>query len=218
VTGVGDCCSAKGYRTIFNEDSARRAVRRYRKRGLDGPSRRIVEILRQRGVEGRTVLEVGGGIGEVEIELLKAGAASALNVELTPTYEGAARELLNELGLDGRAERRVMDFVAAAPSLDVADIVVMNRVVCCYPDLPALAGAAAAHAASTLVMSFPNARPWTRLTLMAANFGFWVMRVQFRIFAHPPGRILATAEAQGMTTRVNQAGFFWQVAALERPA
>jgi len=55
-------------------------------------------IHQRAGVEGKTLLEVGGGIGAIEIELLKAGMARAINVELTPTNEAAARELLVEAG------------------------------------------------------------------------------------------------------------------------
>ena len=181
---MSDCCSPQGYREIFSESSARAAARKYRRRGLDGQSQHIARLLKEWGVEGRTVLEVGGGIGAIEIDLLKAGAASAVCIELTPTYEGAARELLAEAGLTDRVERRVMDFVEVAATVEPADIVVMNRVICCYHDMPRLAGAAAAHAASTLVMSFPNGRWSTRLVLWAANLGLRVARRQFRVFGH----------------------------------
>ena len=87
---MSDCCTPKGYRTIFSEKSARSEAKRYRSKGLDKVSRRIVELVKERGVKGLTVLEVGGGIGAIEIELLKAGATRATNVELTPTYEEAA--------------------------------------------------------------------------------------------------------------------------------
>src|SRR5205809_3530097 len=96
---VTACCSPKGYRWVFSERSARAEARRYRRKGLDGTSRRIVDFLKGQGLEGRTVLEVGGGIGAIQIELLKAGASRALSVELTPTYEEAAGALLREAGL-----------------------------------------------------------------------------------------------------------------------
>src|SRR5207247_1658949 len=88
-------------------------------------------------------LEVGGGIGAIQLELLKAGAARAVSVELTPTYEDIARQLLDEAGLADRVERKVMDFAQAAAQVDSADVVVLNRVICCYPDMPRLAAAAA---------------------------------------------------------------------------
>lgn len=213
-----DCCTPQGYRQIFSEKNARAEARRYRRRGLDGTSRRIVDLIKKRGIEGKTLLEVGGGIGAIEIELLKAGMAQAVNVELTPTYEAAAGELLGESGLADRVERRVMDFAEVGAEVEAADVVVMNRVICCYPDMPRLAGAAAERARDVLVMSFPNDRWWTRLGLTVANFGFRVIRLQFRVFLHPPALILAAVEQHGFRTKLNQRGLLWQVAALEKTA
>jgi 2-polyprenyl-3-methyl-5-hydroxy-6-metoxy-1,4-benzoquinol methylase len=213
---VSDCCTPKGYRQIFSEKNAAGEARRYRRKGLDGTSKRILDLIRQGDVEGKTLLEVGGGIGAIEIELLKAGMARAVNVELTPTYETAAGELIAESGLSDRVERRVMDFAEADTEVEAADVVVMNRVICCYPDMPRLAGAAADRANRILVMSFPNHRWWTRIGLTLANFGMRVARMQFRVFMHPPDMILAAVERHGLKTRVNRQGLLWQVAAFER--
>jgi hypothetical protein len=213
---VSDCCTPKGYRTIFSERSAVAEAKRYRRRGLDGTSRRIFDFIKRRGVEGKTLLEVGGGVGAIEIELLKAGMAQAVNVELTPTYEGPAGELLGEAGLAGRVERKIMDFTEAGEEVGTADVVVLNRVLCCYPDMPKLAGAAAAHAKDLLVMSFPNDRWWSQLGLSFGNFGFGLFRIQFRIFLHPPDAILTAVERHGFRATFNNRGFLWQVAAFER--
>jgi 2-polyprenyl-3-methyl-5-hydroxy-6-metoxy-1,4-benzoquinol methylase len=213
---MSDCCSPKGYRQIFSEKNARGEAKRYRRKGLDGTSRRIADLLKERGVEGKSLLEVGGGIGAIQIELLKAGIARAINVELTPTYEKAADQLVREAGVADRVERKVTDFAEAVPDVEVADFVVMNRVLCCYPDMPKLAGAAAERARRALVLSFPNDRWWTRLGLTVVNLGFRVFRVQFQVFMHSPKLILATVERHGFTTRFNQRGMVWQVATLER--
>lgn len=81
-----------------------------------------------------------------------------------------------------------------------------------------VAGAAAEHARGMLVMSFPNSRWWTRLGLTLANFGFRVIRMQFRVFLHPPALILTTVEQHGFRTKLNERGLLWQVAVLERTA
>ena len=69
----------------------------------------MVEFLERRGIEGASVLEVGGGVGEIQIELLKRGAARAVNLELSPAYDAEASLLLQEAGLQDRAERRLHD-------------------------------------------------------------------------------------------------------------
>lgn len=215
---MSSCCTPKGYRWIFSERMAEREAKRYRRRGLDGTSRRIVDFLKREGVEGQTVLEVGGGIGAIQIELLKAGAARAVSVELTPTYEEVAKSLLIETGFADRVERRVMDFAQSASQVGTADIVIMNRVLCCYPDMPRLAGAAADHAAKTLVVTFPRRTWWTRAGLAVGNAMLWLTRREFHIFVHRPLEIIATSQRHGLRPVVDQPGFLWTLAALRRAA
>src|SRR6266536_3060269 len=100
---------------FFSPRFPRRMAKRYRKRGLDKTAQRMVEFLEQHGIEGATVLEVGGGVGEIQIELLKRGAARAVNLELSPAYEEEATSLLRAAGLQERAERRLHD-IAVDPA------------------------------------------------------------------------------------------------------
>src|SRR5688572_16023398 len=115
----------------------------------------MVDFLAERGVEGATVLEVGGGVGEIQIELLKRGAASAVTLELSPAYDDEATQLLREAGLEGRVERRLHDIAEDPEAVEPADVVVLHRVVCCYPDYERLLGVAAQHARRLLVFSYP---------------------------------------------------------------
>ena len=208
---MSDCCTPRGYRRIFSEQGAQAAARRYRKKGLDGTSRRIVDLLLAQGVQGKTVLEVGGGVGAIQLELLRAGASRATSIELTPTYEAAAAELLAEAGMTDRVDRRVVDFVEAGAEVDKADIVVLNRVVCCYHDMPRLVGTAAAHARGNLVMSFPKRRWWTQAVIAMSNAGFRLTRREFHVFLHRPDRIRETAEAGGLKVSSDRPGLFWEI-------
>jgi 2-polyprenyl-3-methyl-5-hydroxy-6-metoxy-1,4-benzoquinol methylase len=215
---VSECCSPKGYRWVFSERSARSEARRYRRKGLDATSRQIVDFLKSQGVDGRTVLEVGGGIGAIQIELLKAGAARATSVELTPTYEEVAKNLLEEAGFSDRAERHVKDFAASAGEVNGADIVVMNRVLCCYHDMPRLAGAAADHARLMLVLSYPRRTWWTVASFAVFNWFLTLFRREFHVFVHRPSEIMATARHRGLEPVLDRRGAFWTVAALRRTA
>ena len=213
---MGNCCTPKGYRWVFSEGRARADAKRYRRRGLDRTSKRIAELLKRDGVKGRTLLEVGGGVGAIQIDLLRAGVTRAVSIELTPTYEEAAGLLLRDAGLADRVERRVLDFAAVGGDVAPADIVIMNRVICCYPDRPRLAGAAADHARDVLVLSFPKQSWWTRIGLQLGNVALRLARREFRIFLHSPDQILAAVERHGLTTTSNRRGLFWQVATLRR--
>jgi len=213
VTG---CCNPRGCDRFFTPRFARRVAKRYRKRGLDKTARRIVEFLEQRGIEGATVLEVGGGVGEIQIELLKRGAARAVNLELSPAYEEEAKRLLREAGFEERAERRLHDIAVDAESVEAFDVVVLHRVVCCYPDYERLLGAAAQHARSALVFSYPPRNAASRLFIAAQNLIFSLLRREFRTFAHPPSAMLAVLEGRGLRRTSAQHTLVWQVAGLER--
>ena len=210
---MAGCCTPSGYRKIFGSKTARRDVRKSRRRGLDKAARRIVDFLAGRGVEGDSVLEVGGGVGAIQLELLKAGAARATNVELSPEYEPYAAELL---GADTRVERRVGDFVRDAAELEPADDVVLHRVVCCYPDPEALVGAAADHARRRLVLSFPPDTVLFRAGSAAINAFFALTRTEFRTFVHPAAAILAPAQARGLEPALDTRTRIWRIVGFER--
>jgi magnesium-protoporphyrin O-methyltransferase len=209
------CCSCTtDYRRFFDRKQARRDARRYRRKGLDAAGRKLVELAGRGGLQGATVLEVGAGVGDLSIELLRAGAASAVNVELSGEYEEEASALLREAGLDGRVERRLGDFVEEASRLAPADVVVLNRVVCCYPDGPRLLELASALARRAVVLSFPRETAVNRLTFGAINVSLRVRRCALRVYVHPMRSLLRDTELR--VDEGPKAGLMWQTALLTK--
>jgi magnesium-protoporphyrin O-methyltransferase len=213
---MAGCCDPRGCDELFGSRFARRMAARYRKRGLDRAARRMVGFLEAQGIAGATVLEVGGGIGEIEIELLKRGALRTINLELSPAYDAEAQRLLAEAGLEGKAERRLHDIAVDPEGAQPADVVVLHRVVCCYPDYERLLSAAASRARRLLVFSYPRRNAASRAFIALQNVGFRIARKQFRTFAHPPAEMLAVLEAEGLDAKFAHRGLAWQVAGLER--
>jgi len=210
---VAGCCDPIDYRRLFSRKSAARDLRRYRQRGLTGTSLELVGLAGD--VRDLSILDVGGGIGAIDLELLGAGAARATNVELSGGYEEAAGELIAERGLEGRVERRVGDFVTA--EVDPHDVVVLHRVVCCYPDADALVGTAADHTQRTLLLTYPQERVWMRAGLRMINVWLLLTRCGFRTYVHPVARIVAAAEAHGLRLeRRERHGLLWESAVFAR--
>ena len=210
------CCSPDGYEQLFDEKNARSDARNYLKKGLDPTGQRMVDEILRRGVSDASVLEVGGGIGALEIELLRAGAARATNVELVGTYEQAAHELLENLGLAGRVDRTLLDFARDGGQVARADIVMLHRVICCYPDMESLVRVSADHATRILALSFPADRWWWRIGQLLSRVWFRLRGCAFRLYLHDPRRILAIAEAAGLRPVLQRRGWVWQIAVLER--
>jgi magnesium-protoporphyrin O-methyltransferase len=162
------------------------------------------------------VLEIGGGVGEIQIELLKRGAARATNLELSPAYEEEANRLLRELALEDRAERRLLDIAVEPDGVEAADIVVLHRVVCCYPDYERLLGAAEKRTRRLLVFSYPPRNALSRLFVGTENLAFRLLGKEYRSFAHPPSAMLEVLGERGLRRTFAHHTAVWQVAGLER--
>jgi hypothetical protein len=213
-----ECCSPGDLDDIFSASQAESDARAYRRGGLDGEARRIAAAVRRTVEPPFTVLEVGGGIGAIQLALLRDGAASTANVELSRSYEPAARELIAAAGVEGRVERRVADFVAESAAIPPADAVILQRVVCCYPHASALVGAAASHARRVLVLTFPVDRWPVRLLLPLANVWPRLRGSKFRGYVHRTRTVVAAAERQGLRLEERRQGFIWQMLVLTRSA
>jgi magnesium-protoporphyrin O-methyltransferase len=211
---MASCCDPPENDRAFNAAFAHRLAKRYRRKGLDPTARRIVDALTSRGVDGVTVLEIGGGIGDIQIELLRQGAAHSVNVELSAAYESDAAELLRAAGLTERADRRVGDIAVTPDVADSADLVVMHRVVCCYPNYALLLTVAADHARRLLVFSYPPGNVVARLLVGVENLIRRIRRRQFRSFVHDPSHMLAVLRDHGMHTSVLHHGA-WHIALAE---
>jgi ubiquinone/menaquinone biosynthesis C-methylase UbiE len=201
---------------MFRPRVARRSLESYRSKGHGDLERRLVEVASAGGLAGARVLEIGGGIGTIQVELLEAGAERGEVVELVSAWEPYARELARDKGLETRTSFQVADVLESPETVDNADVVVMNRVVCCTPDGVKLAGAAARLAGRTLVLSFPRETLWFRLGIRLLNTGMWVARRSFRVFAHPRDALIGAASDEGLRLAETGREGLWEYAALRR--
>lgn len=215
---MAGCCDTRGCDEFFSERIARRDAERYGRRGLDENAQRLTDLALGGGIEGMTVLEVGGGVGAIQLELLKGGAARTTNVELSPAYEPYAEQIADEAGLPARSDRRILDFAIDGGTIDEADVVVLHKVICCYPDLERLLTQAAVHTRGRLLLTFPRRAIWTRAGIAGVNLIQRIRRKTFRVYVHAPAAITTIAEAHGLHPAARHRGFVWELREFVRSA
>jgi magnesium-protoporphyrin O-methyltransferase len=215
---MAGCCDARGCDKFFGPRLAHQLASRYRRRGLDRTSQRLVDWLLGQGIEGATVLEIGGGVGEIQLELLRRGAGRTTNLELSSAYDPEAAALAAEAGMTSRVTRRLGDLAVEADVADAHDFVVLNRVVCCYPDVEALVGAAARHARRGVVLTHPPRHLGSVAALTVVNGVQRIRGREYRAFAHPPEVMKAVLLDHGFVPRHVHKGPFWQLLTAPRPA
>ncbi len=212
-----DCCAVeRGLNGVFDASTARADAEEFRRHGLTGAARKLAEAVSARGLAGASVLEVGGGVGGLHLTLLQRGAASAHEVNISAAYIAEAQSLARKLNLAERVTHQRADFAQEAASVPEAEVVVLHRVVCCYPDMPRLLTEAANHARRVLAFSFPWDGWPVRLGEKA--FALWasLTRSDFRFYIHRWRDMQALVAAAGFTLVQRTASFPWQMVVWER--
>ena len=215
-----DCCSP-GPSALDQQFDARHAakhLRAYHERGAEGLTRELIDGLAEGGVEGWTILDIGGGVGVVHHELLRSGAAAAVDVDASRAYVSVAREEAERQGHADRVHYLGGDFVALAGEVEPADLVALDRVICCYPDMASLVTRSAALARRRYGLVYPRDTWLSRFGVAVMNVRYRLTRSSFRVYVHRSADVDAIVAAQGLVKRRYRATLIWQLALFERLA
>lgn len=203
--------------TLYNQKKAASELRKYREKGPIPSTKALIDALIAEGVEGATVLDIGGGIGAVQHELLAAGAAHVTSVDASAAYLEVAREESMRRGLADRVTYRHGDFVGLAESISPADIVTLDRVLNVYPDWERLAEVSAARAQRLYGLVYPRNTPMVKTVVFAMNLVLRLRRKQVRAAIRPTDEIERIARNNGLTLHFSRGiGPAWQVAVYRR--
>ena len=121
-----------------------------------------------------------------------------------------ARSLIADHGLEGRVERQIADYAQHPDQTPAADIVIMHRVICCYPDPDTLTSAACSRARDRVAITIPRDAPWVRLGFWGMNAWLRLRRIAFRGYVHPHAQILEVANSHGFHTTHHDRGLLWE--------
>lgn len=216
--GCADGNCGVGGANVFGKREAASSLKRYRKKGPSATTRLLLDALAKEGIAGNTVLDIGGGVGAIPFELFKRGATAATAIDASPAFLAAVQTEAARQGVADRITRKLGDFVALADETPAADVVTLDRVICCYPDMLALVGQSAAKAQRLYGAVYPRDLWWIRALRNVGNAGLHLFRIPFSLFIHATDDVDAAIRAAGLTPRYHHDGGYWQVVVYARPA
>lgn len=205
------CPHCQGADKLFDVSVARGDLEAYRKHGPAKTTRLLLAAVGIAAHEARTLLDIGGGVGAIQHELLASGVQSAVHVDASTAYLGASQEEAGQRGHRQRVTYIHGNFVELAPEIAPADIVTLDRVLCCYPDMPALVAASAERARRLYAVVYPRDAWWIRLGSYVYNLWLRMQGNPFRIFVHPTAEVDAAVRASGLSPRYHTTSGLWQV-------
>jgi magnesium-protoporphyrin O-methyltransferase len=213
-----DACGCDSFTDIFDEGTARDDIERYRSEGPDGTTRLLLDMIRSAGVADATLLDIGAGVGVIDHELLADGVRRAVLVDGSPAYESAARDEAAARGTVDRMSYVVGDFVHVADRVEAADVVTLDRVVCCYPSVDALVRASIRKATRLYGLVLPRDRVVIRIGLGLLNVWYRLRGRAYRAFVHPNARVDALAAEAGFRPTAEATTLAWRVVLYARAA
>ena len=205
-------CDCPGCPNVFSLKAAEEDLRRYRRKGPDPSTQSLISAIESQGIDGASVLDIGGGIGAIQLELLAAGAATAESVDATPSYVAVARAEAERRGYGARTRHLEGDFVALANEVEPADVVTLDRMVCCYSDMPRLVGRSLDHARRMIGLVYPRDVWWTRAMARGMAAFHRLTRDPVRWYIHSESALDALIRGAGFERRVLRRHVLWQVA------
>ncbi len=210
-------CQCRGIEELFNTKRVVKELKRYRKKGPRKTTRILIEAVRSRGVNGMTLLDIGGGLGAIQHDLLRAGAKNATSVDASTAYYEAAKEEAARQGHSDRVNFHYGDFVEVAPQVEEADIVTLDRVICCYDDMETLVALSSQRARRVYGLVYPRDSWWVKALHPFGNFVFWITRVPFRVFIYSRHAVDTIVRRNGFEEAFHERTPMWQVVVYARP-
>ncbi len=212
-----DCCECNAIEAKFDQKYVARKLRQYRKKGPKKTALQLIEALRAQGFEGMTLLDIGGGVGDLQHAMLRLGLGHAIDCEASAAYLEACRQEAERLGHSERIDHVHGDFVALAKDIPPADIVTLDRVICCYPDMPALVNASAQKARRLYGVVYPLDKWWIRAAMQVYyNLRYWLQRSSMRQFIYPTQEVEAAIRSNGLQRRFYRQMGPWQIVVYAR--
>lgn len=211
-----NCCQCQGIEEVFSQSYVTRELSRYRLKGPIKTTRMLLEAIKKVGVDGLTLLDIGGGVGAVQHELLEAGVKDAIDVDASSAYIQAARDEAQRRGLAERVSYHYGNFVNLAADIDPADIVTLDRVICCYDDMEKLVKLSAGRARKLYGVVYPRDTWWIKIGLAVGNLISRLQRSPYRAFAHPSEAVEALVNSLGLKRSSYRRTLVWQVVVYTR--
>lgn len=208
------CCEMEN--NVFGEEEAQANLKDYHRRGPAKQTRLILEAVRSLNLRNAQLLDVGGGIGTIHHELLEDVAREATHVDASSAYLKVATKEAQQRGHADHVKFIHADFTDVANELPQADVVTLDRVVCCYPNFRTLLQAAASKSRQAIALTYPRETWYMWIGLKVINFFQWLRKDPFRVFVHPVSEMEALLNQEGLQKVSVRRLVVWEMALYQR--
>ena len=211
-----ECCSNPTYQEMFDDKSAKKELKRYKNKGVKRSTRPLIAMLNKLPVKAASLLDIGGGIGIISFELFKRGLANSTSVDISAAYAQTFQQEAARSGLADKIEAHTGDFLTIEQALPNADLVTLDKVICCYKDYQGLITSSVAKAKKWYIYTLPRDVWWVRWTQLIGQKVMKLSGSKFESFVHPVAEIEAIVTSNGFRKIDTRYNLQWMTVAYEK--
>ncbi|MHA1926369.1 MAG: class I SAM-dependent methyltransferase [Candidatus Thorarchaeota archaeon] len=209
-------CQCQGIELEYDQKVAVKELEKYRKDGPIKNTRMLIDALIAEDISEMKLLDIGGGVGAIQYELLKAGVSSCLSVEASSAFLEAAKEEANRQGHSDRISHLHGDFVELAKDIPHSELVTLDRVICCYDNVEGLVGKSSMKALRFYGLVYPRDNLLSKIIIALENIISRIKRSSFRAYVHRSEKVDGIIRSNGFEKRFYREVGVWQIVVYER--
>jgi len=205
------CCPHSRSAGRFFSFFARRYRKRFESKGFEPPQKLLMEGLEQAGYQGASLLEIGSGVGHLHQTLLEKGAATAVGIDLAPKMIEEAEKWARDRGLEDRTSYIEGDFMEMVQIVEQADVTLLDKVVCCYPDADGLVHKTLEKSQRVYALIYPRNLWFIRAGCRLLSVLMKLIGSEFRPYVHDPDQVDQWIRDAGFTRSYDNHTAVWLV-------
>jgi magnesium-protoporphyrin O-methyltransferase len=215
------CCCVPNRAVIESTDEffntqARRYKKYFKKKGLRQEQKHLVAGIQRHSMDGAEILEIGCGVGGLHLSLLKAGAAKATGFDISREMIATARQLAAEMELQERTHYWHGDFATLHEKAPMADVTVLDKVLCCYENAAELIVRSTAKTRRIYAVSYPRQNALIKFMFRSAQYFLKLFRQPFHPYYHEPTQIQQWIAQTGFEKVYEKETIVWLVQVFHR--
>lgn len=184
------CCHADDYAGLFDHQKAMEDLNDYRDHGVKKSSQPLFDVLEKIPVKDLTLLDVGGGIGAVIFEMFKRGIRYAVLNDISAAYVTQFRNESLRQNVARKSTSQIGDFTSVHKDIEDADLVTLDKVICCYSDYRSLVQLSSSKARKWYAINLPR-NTWWVYALLRLDYYWQKLTIgkAFLTYFHPIHKI-----------------------------
>ncbi len=208
------CCGAD---LFFNKKTAAKEYRKYLKKGPSRVTAKIIEQLDSQNVGGKSMVDVGGGIGALQWWFLQKGGNKTTDIDASSGYLKQAENHASKNGWQDKTHFIMGDCTDVYKEIEDPHFITLDKVVCCYPNYKEILELTCEKSTGHISLSYPMDGIISQTLRWFGDLYFRLVKNPYRPFVHPVKDIRNVFAERGYQRIAHDLAFPWHVETYARP-